>query len=759
MSPGSAFARYAVPLAAALLALLLPVRSGQQAIFAGSLALALATFFVWGTACAGKVLGVPQPGTWTAIYLGQFTLLAVAAPVFAAQGLLGRITGASLPLVALVVPATLTLVVARRRALRLPESIDPLALLGLGMVALVVAIYSRHLAALGLDTHEHLAWVRQILALGHVPLAEPGTEIVADYPRTFHVLTALWSAAGLAPAAGPWVKAMPFLQSILPALALAEQLVDLQPAESRRRWQICLGIALYAYAFLLLPLVYPAGDLSGTPRFSSGGLLLLPAVLVALGCARRAPRAIAAAIVVSPLLCAWALTWNPIVVVLLAAAGLPAAVALAVALRPPRPLRVPLAPFAASSAAALLVLAQDPWVVMSAAARAAPVRSAVHTAGLVTFDEAIALGRATPREKAVRESPAPSPAAGRGILAVAGSAAGGAIERPWSMLRAAFRDAGSVVRHPSLATLRPAFRDSLPVVPSLVADWAGLPFLLVLLAAAGVITGRALRRTELGVAGRVLLSSWPGLLCTTVALDFAAGVARALDDGGHESRILVDYLAGAGFPVSLSFLWLPFAASALTIAEAVLPGRGPVPRRSRLLAAAGLAVLLAAPLAARLNLNKPIQHGGFWSEAHLRDLRALRAIERAIPPGDGVIVPAEHHTVGTWEHWVLPLGETASLLPYGDRRYLFDVYLGASYPLSWRDVEDGLCSTNREARARLLERTGARWALVRDSEAADDDEALHRPQMCAGRSTPLAALGARSPAVARSGDLFLFRLE
>ena len=140
------------------------------------------------------------------------------------------------------------------------------------------------------------------------------------------------------------------------------------------------------------------------------------------------------------------------------------------------------------------------------------------------------------------------------------------------------------------------------------------------------------------------------------------------------------------------------------------------------------------------------------------DLRALRHVEAAIPQADGVIIPAEHATFDGWEHWVLPLGETAALLPYGGRRYLFNVYLGASYPLSWRDLDDGLCSGDPAVRAAFFARTGARWVLIRDQSGADAATVVHQrwPRMC---GVSFAALGAELPAVREQMGIFLFRLR
>jgi len=767
-------ARAVVPLGLALLALLLPVRSASQAIFAGSFALALISMALWGLLLARFVLRLPRLGPWTAVYLGQFALLAAAAPVLGLNHLAAATLGRSLPLIALVVPATAILAARQARSFRPPARVDLFALLGLGSVAVVVAIYSSHLSALGLDLHEHIAWVRQIVSRGFIPIDEGGTGIVGDYPRTFHLLTALWNAAGLTAPAGPFAKAMPFLQNALPLLALAEQAIDVQAAgapAARRKWEITLGLAFYVYAFLLLPVVYPIFDLIGTPRFSSGGLLLLPIVLVAIARAQQAPRASLLALASTPLLAVWAITWNPLIVLLLPAATAPLLIAIWVALRPPRiaqgSLRAHATALAVCGALASVAVVQDPWVVQMAARRIPVCRRLLERAGLVTLDEAVRRGLATARENALHDPAAVPPCPDVPcVLRVAGGAAVDALAVPWTCARAVVASLATLFP-PSLSRLRDAFRDAVPLRGALLADYAGLPFAIFLLAGVVAWSVRRLRREPAGpkpssIADSLLPASLAGIAAAGVGVAFVAGMASALNDQRHESTLLAGYLGVAGSHLSLSFLWLPFMASALALAGPLIARASPRPehtpssRTARIQATAALALWLALPLAARLNLDRPLRHHGFWTRIGIEDLQALRTLEAAIPPADGVIIPAEHANIGG-EHWVLPLGETAALLPYGERRYLFNVQLGASYPLSWRDLDQGLCSKDALARSRFLERTRARWFLVRDLKARDAGAAIHRPQpwIC---GLSFAALGAELPAVREERGIFLFRL-
>ena len=755
----------------ALVALFLPAWSLQQALYAASFGVALVVIGVYGRVVARRLLGVENLGPWTTVYLGQFGLLAAAALVMPLNGLSARRLGISLPLAALIVPpaVALALVQFRRRPPSPPVQAS-VFFLGLGSMSLVFSIYSRDISAFGLDLHEHIAWIGQIVTRGFVPLAEPGTRILGDYPRTFHVVAALWDAAGFGLPAGPFAKVMPFLQNGLPLLAIAEQLVagvGDRDVPRRWRWEIAVGLAFFAYAFLAVPLAYPTQDLFGTPRFSSDGLLMLPIVLLIVAWARNAPRAAAATLATTPLVAAWAVTWNPIVVVLLFAATAPVAAAFWVVFRPgpPHASRARPAVFVACSALGALVLVQDPWVLSLAAPRIAACRALVHREGLLTFDEAVAAGLATAREKSVHNPPAAPPCSdARCVLAKAAEAAWSALAAPWNSVAAAVSDAIRILRSPTLASFKNAFKSAFLVQPALVADYAGLPVFVWIVTAAAAGAWRSLRRRAASPEVKLLIASLVGLAGAGIGLAFATNLASALNDQQHESFILAGYLAFSGAHVTIGFLWLPLVSSALILAKPVLRPVDPAEaigagvQRHPARAVVGLALWVALPLAARLNLHRPLQHRGFWTRIGLVDLRALRHVEAAIPQADGVIIPAEHATFDGWEHWVLPLGETAALLPYGGRRYLFNVYLGASYPLSWRDLDDGLCNGDPAVRAAFFARTGARWVLIRDQSGADAATVVHQrwPRMC---GVSFAALGAELPAVREQMGIFLFRLR
>jgi hypothetical protein len=205
----------------------------------------------------------------------------------------------------------------------------------------------------------------------------------------------------------------------------------------------------------------------------------------------------------------------------------------------------------------------------------------------------------------------------------------------------------------------------------------------------------------------------------------------------------------------MGFLWLAFGPAWAVVSGPILLRLGRSDRRApRPLVVAGLALWIALPSIGALRVGGRGQPG-FGASIGARDLRSLRKVEATIAPGDGVLVPAAHATLAGQRPSVLPVGPTAALLPYGDRRYLFNDELGASYPLGWRDLVERACAEDPATRARFLERTTARWFMVLDRGAKDGADAARRTTFC---GAPLHDYGVQQPPVRVERGLWLFRL-
>ena len=763
----------AVVIALLAATLLLPARSLEQVVACGSLGVALAVMWVWGCCAERAVLAGGSRlrlGPFTRIYLGQLALLAAAGVLLPLNAALAGV-GLGIPLVWLLSVATLAAARGGVRMEEAPSSPIPslLTLAGTGSLAVVMALYSRHLSALGLDLHEHATWARQIVHLGFVPLAEPGTRILSDYPRTFHLLVALWDAAGLGAPIGPWAKVMPFLQAALPALALAEALAEAAEARlaSRRTGLVtgaALAVAFGIYAFALVPMAYPVLDLLGTPRFSASGLLLLPIVLVVLGFQYPQSRARRLALACLPLVAVWCLTTNPVLPLVLAAMVLPATAAMAVAL-PGRAGEGPrwgkrLAGFAGFGLVAVLVAWHDPWILWQAARRAPAVDELLARAGVLSWERAERQGLVPDRLERSRRPPRPAPRCGpRCVLRHAGAALGYALHAPVDAGASAARDLRRLLSAPGGS--RDALRSSLPPWPATVSDHAALPWAAATFAGLLALAYQLVSRRQPSLAHRLLAASIVGNVLGGIGLLFAARLAELiLPPGQREMEVLVAYLSIAARHASIAHLWRPLAGAVAVLLELGMSARArvtspaPASPRRPLAAATVVAGFMALPLAARLNLDLPARHRGFWSPVGLSDLAALREVERPIPPDEAVLIPAEHWSIGE-EEWVIPVGDTTALLPYGERSYLFNVYLGRSYRYGWRDLEQRLCSPDPATRRAFAERARLRWLLARAAGARTAAEVAARTRIC---DQPIEALGEVTVAV-QERDLVLFRFR
>src|SRR5207245_1165928 len=207
-------------------------------------------------------------------------------------------------------------------------------------------------------------------------------------------------------------------------------------------------------------------------------------------------------------------------------------------------------------------------------------------------------------------------------------AAGAPVWVPVSSASAAISDASRIMRDPSLPSQKDAFKSAFLIRPASIADYAGLPLFAWIAAAVVLAASRSLRRAASDET-RLLLASLAGFAGAGIALTFAVGLAAALNDQRHESIILAGYLGHSGAHVTLGLLWLPFAGASLVLAHPFLrAGEAGSAASGRwwTLAGIGLAIWLALPLLARLNLHRPLQHPGFRSRIGIEDLRALREV-------------------------------------------------------------------------------------------------------------------------------------
>jgi hypothetical protein len=776
-SPGAAAVAVAVVLA------LLPCRSRAQAASVAAFWIAMAVVWIWGRwalelAREGGELEEPtgesgpveiRPGPLTTAFLGQFVLLLAAHLALPLNALLRVAAGTALPLPFLVWGLTLALPVAglarrRRRAgvpsvpwLAAPELVVLLA--GVGQASAVVAAYATHLSALGLDNHQHVYWAVRIVETGVIPLTESYTDIVSDYPKSFHLLSAVWNAAGLFWFMGPTVKALPFVQSWLPAMVVCEILVHRFGRDRGRTAAIVFAVAVASaftmHAFILVPLAFPIADLIGTPRFSSNALLFLPLALVLLAgtYAPFGPALRRASLAAWPVVLAWAFTFNVAAGIVALAFVLPYWLALRAGAGPAAPrgeARRSLVRLAWATGAAAIVAAQDPAVAALLANRSELAAGAVARLGARTLERAAATGEVPPIEKYIlAEEPHRVCETAGCLLRVASEAAATVGAQALRYPIAVAAEARDLARglHPAPAY---GFADVLgfrtvnakPYGPPVLFLAPGLAVL--------VAAGARLARRARGASAehwRLLAGVAAGTALGNLSHLTAGAFFRALRAGGEPVATLVaGYVNWSGVHLGLLFHWLPPVFALWVAATELVPGGGPSPGRApapgthragrpfreadadrgpdgpsgehaavrwRTAAVAGLGLWLALAASAPRLEGGLREQRGFWDAIDRRDLAALRKVEARVPAGDAVLVPAEHRAIAGKENWVIPLGPTAALLPYARGRIVFNVFLGYSRLFGWQDLRDELCAGDRVRRARFLARANVRWLLLR----------------------------------------------
>lgn len=790
-----------------LVAVYAACRSRLQVASVTGFWIAAGAMWLWGRwvvafLATGGARGVrpARGGFFTTIYLGQFALLLIASLLLPLNALAARLVGVGCSLPTLVLAATGALLIAhtsgrRPTQVRAPSDRDPqagasfvLTVLGVVPASAVVALYSRHLSALGLDVHEHMYWALHIVDAGYVPLAERHTDILSDYPKGFHLLCALWNASGMLWFMGPTVKAMPFLQSWLPAMAVNELVLDryrrtTRCTEGAARIVACaLGIGLTAYAYLLVPMVYPIWELIGTARFSSNGLLFLPLALALLGSTRRWPRAVVASTIVIPVFLLWALIFNVAVFAAALCFVLPYYGSVLVLTRARaatmcRRRLVSWCMLAVLTAAAIAV--EDPAVLAGLARHSDAVAALAASAlGVRTPEDAARSGEVPQLDKYIympREAP---PACGD-VACYVGMGIEAAGTTAWQAARYPARVCHELVNFvmgTDAPTRAAGFKSVLGFRLANTKPYgAAILFLtpIVLLGAAGSV---ALRRRARQIRGTTA-AEWGCMMAILVGTAIgnfghvlvADMTERLRIGGGPIMQLVAAYVRIAGLHMGPFFYWIiPAFALSVLAAEITLARPGKDARRSTPLHVRrgslrlGVAVLgvLWIGLAAHVDRleTEAADHPGWGGSVHRRDLRALRKIERMIPATDAVLVPAEHREIGNEkyaENWIFPVGATTALLPYVRGRFVFNVSLGYGRLFGWQQLRDDLCAPDGNRRARFVRTARIRWFFMRAPQL-DRREVFDAVRVC-GRT--LAELGVVFPPVVVERQQALFAVE
>lgn len=664
-----------------------------------------------------------------ALWAGAIVVLPVGAAIAAVAGAAPPI-GFWLTLA--VAGAIVTLWQSGGRDRNAPEA--PLLLLaGAAALVKVALVYSSesHWGALGLDTHQHIYWTKHVLDAGYVPLSERGSEILALYPRGFHLLTALWCAAGIGDAIGPWVKLMPFLQSWLACLAFGEMtLAWARNGEERsgRLAEAAVAIGLVAYAFALSRMVFPEHDLSGTPRYGAGAVFFFPLIAWSAGRALPDRRLELIAFATLPLWLMMLLWLNAILFVQAFVFLLPVLwVVVLLSRSSARPaaasMRVGVGALGVSSLAALGIALEDPWIISQWSPALLPAYPGWF--GVTTPSEAAAMGILSP-DRLVEASAFVPQYASIGA---------------WLRLGLVSIGAGFLELFASGA--------SFPFAHDLSSDIGRVALrgvLLVCVVAALLRRREAHARYFLALALACVVGAW----LQFAWFEFSEGLAIGRD---YAFELLRRYSGDASKHVGLPLLGMLLAAG---LASAMRGRAAPAALHRpavAVLAAIVLALALAiAPFALHGTTETVDPERGFWAPIDRTDIAALERIEARVEAEAGVLVPAAAWEIGE-ERWVIPQGPTAAVLPFATKRMIFNARLGPSVFYNWEDLT-GFCQGTALQRRAFLEAHDVRWFLLRSE--APLDRTAERFRMC---KRTFAELGVVSPPEHVEGNLRLYRID
>lgn len=746
------------PALAALVLLLLAVpfiHSFDQARFLMLLGISLAGMGWLGDMCARlfrlEVLAA-SPALFTRILLGQVTLvvlwLLVSPLTLVWAQVLGLPYGLPLGILGLMVG---TLWWRRKQlstfkhALSRADAVWLLIALLAAMVLLKAgAHYSMRAGALGLDTHQHIAFALDQFIAGYPKLSAGHTVWLEKYPKMLHVLSALWAWPGFGLHIGPFVKIQPVLQATLAIFAIAEVVLlwmrqrQLSVTMSRA-WAILLVVVLGYCILRGTSFLYPVDDLNSTGRLAAISTLLFP-VLCPMLCwlePAKSGRPWLLAWLSLPIAGAMAAKLNPSLAIGFVSFSVPTWLLLTLPLwfrvegwR--GKLGLPLLGLLGGAVLGILLLVTDPYYLQLLAEASAVVRQFVeHTLGLRLLVAPAELGRSSAElvDRLWQVLPwelwhGPQPSIGGQYLP----------------------DSQQVVAHSVLPLTRP-----LAMFTFLV----GIAMLTI--APASIRSRQAF--------GLLVIGQFALAVAVAVALRSSNIVTLTLGHDTLEASLLSTYTqryVGLLAMYAVFLQWtLMLATLALTV-DALLQSHKSRLLQGRAMDLIGRCMMAVVALAVVISFISTDIKGvtptdqGWTFPIDEADVRAFQAAERALPDDAVVLAPAYAIVLNGREDWVLPSMYVTPYLPFARRDYLFNVRLGSGYGFFAKDLRSMFCRSQVRQTREILRNAGVTHLLVHRWEGQGDERVLDG-QYCL---TGYRQLGATGKPVATGPDgLAFYRLD
>ncbi|QBR43029.1 hypothetical protein DAIF1_05560 [Stenotrophomonas indicatrix] len=694
---------------------------------------------------------VQSPAVFTRVLLGQagMVILWLVLSPLTWGWRVGLGLSSGLPLIVLIL-LCVTLWTRRRflyKAL-VPRTGDAawtlLALLGGLLLIKAATHYSFRAGALGLDTHQHIAFTLDLFNAGYPKLTAGHSDWLEKYPKMLHLISALWAWPGFGAHIGPFVKIQPVLQATLAVFAFAEvTLLWMQQravsVSAQRIWAAAL-VVLLGYAILRGTLfLYPVDDLNSTGRLAAFSTLLLPALCAMLAWLEpnHSRRPWLLAWLSMPLAAAMAAKLNPSLAIGFVSFSAPAWALLVVPLwwRAPAvagKVVVPMLGIAVGGVLGGLLLFTDPYYLQLLAEALPPVRRIVEqTLGLHML--------ATPAEL--------SQTSDAFLAHIAQVLRWELWYGPQPVFSAQYLPESQQLLGQRL----------LPITRLMVALTVVLGIAMLTIAPETIRRRRAF--------AMLVVAQFALIVAVAVALRISNITTLALGHETLEASLLSTYTQryiGLLSMYAVMLHWILLLASLVTAADAMLQWRLPQWSAGRVVSRSVSTLLVMAALTVVVGFITidikgvtPADQGWTFPITEAK-VRAFQRAESQLPQDAVVLAPAYAIVLNGREDWVLPSMYVTPYLPFAQRDYLFNVRLGSGYGYFAKDLRAMFCRSQVEQTRAELHRAGVTHLLVHRWNGQSDERALDG-QYCL---TGYRQLGAGGKPVATGPDgLVFYRLD
>jgi len=569
----------------------------------------------------------------------------------------------------------------------------------------IAAYYSLTVGALGLDTHQHIYYANDLYDAAYLKITARDTDLLGNYSKGLHALVALWATPGFGLYLGPVVKVMPALQTLLITFAFVEVayqwLLERNLGTSLSWVWLVFVLAVSCYAtFSGSRLIYPIDDLNSTGRISSAVVMLLPAIVgfaASLGLSRRVvafnwmllPLCGALAVKINPSLAVSYIGFASIAWAFSAFNGLKGNVGYA------------LVGLILGVASGSILIATDPYYLGLAVGEQPVLRDVLSWFGVNS------LGQAAP------------------LAGLQG-------EMLQRFLYAIIHDVPTIGGQKLMDAVYPSSGLLLnPGGAALIRNVALCVFFAWIL----LLCVKSNQNNRLLAHRRSLMTFVIGLFVGCLANVLLAKIAAdTLGTNTRETSLLASYTLS--YEPLLSMLLMQIVCVliitiAIDFASILLDDR--VPEWKFALSKwsfTSFCVVLAfsAVMLERVTTNylPDANMMGWWNPIRGKDVREFRRIEKTIPD-DGLIlaeaVPAKLNEV---EGWVLPIGPGAAYLPFAEKKYVFNVKLGAGYRFGYNDILNNFCGGSATAARKFLRENDIKYLFSPKSAALGKDLFLNK---------------------------------